>query len=405
MFAFYETKTVPIGRLFTNLEQRLALNSNDPNLTYQLARLHSMAYATNLVEAKVRTNDETHVVFSESWSDAGVPTTVTPPPGPSARQNAWQHLTNAIVSYERTILLLKKSTNIDERQWLILPSELGLAWCLDQGGRRADALVAYRKALKTAWKREVLGDFSAKDWALGVWNDVRSGRNPVHEQRRGFIGPGVCYSEEIIGYLLRILDPVKDASEIAKLKQDQKTLASMGRAVTPILIPLTDDTSLAELMDPNAHVTFDLDGSGSKHEWGWITPKAAWLVYDPVKTGEICSGLQMFGNVTFWIFWQNGYEALSALDDNGDGLLSGSELRGLALWCDANSNGVGDPGEVIPVEALGIKQIDCTAQVHASGILWNPIGVSFEDGTSRPSFDWIVPSHKSFPTQAPAEQH
>jgi len=100
----------------------------------------------------------------------------------------------------------------------------------------------------------------------------------------------------------------------------------------------------------------------------------------------------MFGNVTFWIFWRDGYEALRALDDNGDGVLSGAELHGLALWSDVNGNGVSEPGEVIPLEALGITSLSCTSQRHASGIEWNPTGVGFKDGTTRPSYDWIVPS-------------
>jgi hypothetical protein len=45
-----EAERVPLTRLFTNLQQRLAQNTNDWELTYQLARLHSMAYATNLAE-------------------------------------------------------------------------------------------------------------------------------------------------------------------------------------------------------------------------------------------------------------------------------------------------------------------------------------------------------------------
>jgi hypothetical protein len=42
-------------------------------------------------------------------------------------------------------------------------------------------------------------------------------------------------------------------------------------------------------------------------------------------------GPQMFGNVSYWIFWRDGYAAFSALDDNGDGLLRGSESKGLPL--------------------------------------------------------------------------
>jgi len=102
--------------------------------------------------------------------------------------------------------------------------------------------------------------------------------------------------------------------------------------------------------------------------------------------------LQMFGSVTFWIFWQDGYEALGALDDNGDGVLTGSELNGLALWNDANGNGLSDPGEVLPVQAFGITRLSCTSHIHGSGIPWNPAGVTFSDGSSRPTYDWIAAS-------------
>jgi hypothetical protein len=184
---------------------------------------------------------------------------------------------------------------------------------------------------------------------------------------------------------------VKDADEIAQLKKNSKTLQSMGRAITPIIVPLQPEARLTELVDTNAAVTFDLDGSGLPRKWGWITPKAAWLVYDSDGTGRITSGLQMFGSVTFWIFWRDGYEALSSLDDDGNGVLSGAELRGLALWQDRNRDGVSDPGEVCPLEASGITAISCTAEGNSSGMAWNPRGVTFHDGTSRPTYDWIAP--------------
>jgi hypothetical protein len=250
----------------------------------------------------------------------------------------------------------------------------------------------YRKTLNVAWKQEVTGDFDFRQWVKDAMDDVRAGRNPLRNHNRGGLGPGVCFSEETIGYLLKLLDPVKDASEIAKLKNDQKMLKSMGRAITPILIPLEAELRFDELVDEHARVAFDLDGSGLSREWEWITPKAGWLVYDPTGSGRISSALQMFGSVTFWIFWPNGYAALSSLDDNGDGVLSGPELRGLAIWNDKNGNGISDPGEVIPVEALGVREISCHSIVEENGVHWNPRGVRFADGSSRASYDWIVPS-------------
>jgi hypothetical protein len=390
MFMLQETRKVPIDRLFTNLQQRLARNTNDFLVTYHLARLHSMAYATNLVEVDM-TQDEGNPVFYYPTRDSGVPQTIAPPRTPQARQAALKHLTNAILFYERASVLLKKSTNLNEQRWLILPTELGHAWCLDQAGRLQEALDAYRKTFKIAWKTEVIGEFDLKEWLQERWDDVRSGRNPLHRSQRNFLGPGVCYSEEIIGYLLKRLDPVKDADEIAQLMKNRKTLLSLGRAVTPIIVPLEREARLTELVDESAAVTFDLDGSRLPWQWGWITPKAAWLVYDSDGNGRITSGLQMFGSVTFWIFWRDGYEALCALDDDGDGVLRDAELRWLALWQDRNGDGVSDPGEVCSVQAFGIAAITCSADGNLCGTAWNPRGVTFDDGTSRPTYDWIAP--------------
>jgi hypothetical protein len=52
-----------------------------------------------------------------------------------------------------------------------------------------------------------------------------------------------------------------------------------------------------------------------------------------------------------------------------------------------------DPGGVVPVADLGITALSCTCQRNASGIQWNPVGVKLKDGTTRPSYDWVVPSN------------
>ena len=109
-------------------------------------------------------------------------------------------------------------------------------------------------------------------------------------------------------------------------------------------MPLQRDLGLAGLVDPSARVSFDLDGFGPR-TWTWITPDAGWLVFDPRGTGRITSGLQLFGNVTFWLFWNTGYDALRAFDDDGNGVLRGDELAGLAVWRDVNVDGVSRAGE------------------------------------------------------------
>ena len=114
---------------------------------------------------------------------------------------------------------------------------------------------------------------------------------------------------------------------------------------------------------------------------------------DRAGKGEITSGLQLFGNVTFWLFWENGYAALAALDDDGDGTLRGDELKGLAIWHDRNGNGVSEPGEAKPLPEHGITAVSCRSErdaCHPDRIAFSPRGVTFRDGTTRPTFDLIL---------------
>ncbi|MEE2775232.1 MAG: hypothetical protein VYE73_00470 [Acidobacteriota bacterium] len=42
------------------------------------------------------------------------------------------------------------------------------------------------------------------------------------------------------------------------------------------------------------------------------------VVWDPEQDGRVESGLEFFGSVAFWLFFDNGYQALSTLDDDAD---------------------------------------------------------------------------------------
>ena len=130
-----------------------------------------------------------------------------------------------------------------------------------------------------------------------------------------------------------------------------------------------------------------------KRKWTWVTKDAGWLVYDPKGKRDITSCLQMLGNVTFWLFWETGYDVLASLDDNGDGVLTGDELKGLAIWHDANGNGICDPGEVKPLSAYGIVAVSCRFErdpSHPDRVAFSPRGVTFRDGRTRPTFDLIL---------------
>ncbi len=157
--------------------------------------------------------------------------------------------------------------------------------------------------------------------------------------------------------------------------------------VTPIVVPLADRPFDA-IVDPGSNVAFDFAGTGDRRAQGWLTPDAAWLVWDPEWRGEVRSGFDMIGQRTWSVFWSDGFEALRALDDNRDGELTGAELGGLALWRDENRNGVSEPGEVLPANVHGIAGIAVRGQTTRPGLITAPAGVRFEDGRTRPLYDW-----------------
>lgn len=161
-------------------------------------------------------------------------------------------------------------------------------------------------------------------------------------------------------------------------------------AITPILVPLRSGVSLDEMISKDTTCEFDLDGSGRAQSWPWVKPDTAILVWDPTRSGKITSGRQLFGSVTWWIFFRDGYQALSMLDDNRDGEVAGPELTGLALWFDRNSNGVSEPGEVEPIEKHNIAALSTCVTGKAGESLESECGVRFIDGRTLPTYDWVA---------------
>jgi TonB family protein len=244
----------------------------------------------------------------------------------------------------------------------LLAARLGLAWCLDQSGKKSEAITLYREVFKSSYEKE-----------------VRSVIECFPELLTGETG----------GYLLKLLNPETDAAEIADIQAKMKRIeARIPSCITPLLVPLTSASKLDALIEAR-RVQFDLDGRGPRTCLSWITPRAGWLVFDKTKSGTINSGKQLIGGVTFWVFWKNGYEVLVALDDSHDGKLSGAELDRLAVWSDANGDGISQPGEVKPLSYWHIKELSCT-MTEENGHWLSHQGITFEDGTHRPSYDvWI----------------
>jgi tetratricopeptide (TPR) repeat protein len=356
-----EVKNVPVARLVTNLEARLAANPKDADVHIQLARLYGMAYAMNANELPVASLQGSK-------------------PGESKEEVWFGHEPGLIPDRSRTATAADRGTTSKEylkkslehyRQALELNpasllAHLGYGWSLDQSGDKRGAIEQYRHVIEVAWPKEQNTKFA------------RLGER--------------FYTQETAGYLIPLLDPERDAAEIVELKSRASRLRSVPRPITPIAIPLSANTTARRIVDIDAQVRFDADGRGLVRRWTWINRDAGWLVYDPAGHGQITSALQWFGNVTFWLFWNNGYDALSALDDNRDGELRGAELRYLAIWHDVNGNGLSDRGEARSLADHGIVALSCR-YVDGDGLLVvaeSPKGVRFTTGETRTTYDVIL---------------
>jgi hypothetical protein len=186
---------------------------------------------------------------------------------------------------------------------------------------------------------------------------------------------------------------IADTNSTAQIKGDVAKLESLPAGsirITPIIFSTREHGSVVDLLDPNMHVSFDLDGTGRNAQWPWIKPSTGLLVWDPQNKGEITSGRQLFGTATWWLLFPNGYAALDALDDNRDGSLSGSELRGIGVWFDKNGNGHSDPGEVQPVTDFGVQAIRTRSTGSDHGMPMNAQGIVLKNGTVVPTYDWLV---------------
>lgn len=164
--------------------------------------------------------------------------------------------------------------------------------------------------------------------------------------------------------------------------------------ITPIVFSLEPHASLADLLAPQRTVHFDLDGNGSAERRSWLKPTTGLLVWDADRDGQITSGRELFGSVTWWLFFPDGYRALDVLDNNRDGYLSGAELDGIGVWFDRNTNGQSDEGEVTPVSDAGIAGIGVRPTGRDGRALAHRAGIRLKDGRTVPSYDWIAPAGK-----------
>jgi len=413
---------VPVSRLVDNTQDYIKKNAKDPQGYYVLGRLHSMAFALGKDQENLQVAqplggaplDEKGLPSFLPWQSVRnerrgeLPELLTP------AQLA--HLEASVRNYRRAVEIGKAAKdpkdgaageNAGQKEQRVrqqAKATLGLAWMLEEAANHAAAVTKGIKspefAKLPADQQKSLHQFAA---GSGKWRDqsldaYRLVIDQVGEQdRKGFgRGPGAdsLMSMDAAQAIVRVLGGKeektdKDKAEIAKASELLAELRQKPRAVTPIIFPAERPQPLAELLAPQTTVTFDLDGDGLASRWPWVRPDTCLLVWDPQHNGQVQDGRQLFGSVTWWIFWDHGYQPLASLDNDRNGWLEGKELAGLAAWQDANSNGVSDPGEVTPLSERGIRRIAVRYETSSDGTLMNARGIERNDGRMLPTYDWV----------------
>lgn len=278
----------------------------------------------------------------------------------AVRHPADDHLGKSVDAYERVKTL--SPVRIRPR--------LALAYAYDRSGKIDKALVELRYIIDSA--------------------TAALSKLPFGGTREEHYWDYQIVAAEAVLHLTMISQAKEDVARIRNLRPKLKTPERTMLYITPIFVPLTEADGMQAFVNRSAKVRFDLTGQGLALEGGWITKDAAWLVWDPHDQRTITSGFQLFGSVTWLTPWENGYLALAALDDNGDGKIAGAELTGLSLWRDENANGVSEKGEVKPVADWRIVSLGYDHRRHGKDAWISKNGVTFANGKTRPTFDWIV---------------
>jgi hypothetical protein len=204
---------------------------------------------------------------------------------------------------------------------------------------------------------------------------------------------------------------VLTTSQIASLSSDQVcaltttqlaalTTAQIGSMSlrSPIVLDLNSDG--INTLGIQQGVRFDISADGSTVQTGWVAPTDGLLVFDRNADNVINDGSELFGTSTILKNGSkaiDGYQALSELDSDGDGLITNRDLEfnKLGVWVDSNSNGSTESGEIRSLVELNITEMNLSANTVRESSNGNLIGLTSNyktgDGISHLSADvWFV---------------
>jgi hypothetical protein len=367
---FPRGQKVPLDRLRKNVAAQFSEYRNPAEAHYLLGRLESLAFSEAADSVEVFPGPG-HAALPRvavwSWVQENNQTPSPPRLAPQSKELFF----SSIGHYRQAIAL-------DPRNPLF---RFSMAWMEQQGQRFVSEIGPPKPPLAP--------EGETTSWQTLAIRSYREAYRLAPTPTRMGLGPQISVQagQALIAALTADNNPTAETlQEIQQIQAKLESYKKLPFAITPLIFSTRPNVCLEDLLSDTT-VPFDLDGFAEGRRWPWLRPDTALLVWDPGRKGRIDSGRRLFGSVTWWMFWNNGFEPLAALDDNHDGRLTGDELDGIAIWQDRNGNGVSDPGEVIPAAQFGITAIAVRPQVRIDGVLAAPGAVVSRKG-SFTLFDW-----------------
>ena len=151
-------------------------------------------------------------------------------------------------------------------------------------------------------------------------------------------------------------------------------MSALMATVAPFLDPLAldlDDDGIETTNTSNGRpILFDHDGDGILTGTGWLKPDDGWLALDLNSNNLIENGSELFGVYTKksdGTFASDGFDALSNLDENHDGIINAGDrlFNQLLVWRDLNQDGINQVGENKSLKDSGISSFSLTMQKNS----------------------------------------